>query len=1340
MERSVILIQDKPIIKRFIMILLMITLVSGAFLQGTCKTSAATGDVVRTLNCNIVINFKVKVEFNEYRHDEYGNPTDDRCDGVKAKTDGVVKIPATVKTVRHINGLTNYSVTINKKQNWEAEGWGAGENYEYEQGSWIKCSGYVKADNLTMSGVVSNSQFDAAGHGLFDITDRFGNDFTFVMDNYYDTNTDWVIDYMDSTGTGITGISLEFIYPAYTVTYDNGGGTGSIASSDVGYNQKFTLSDGAGMSKEGYELDNWCVLRKTHRNSYNDFDIMTEVFCTDGQWHEFTGAYATNTADAKWQTYNKKSSYIMDGAWIKGEWDNVFVFCAQWIPDTIKVTLDNNGGQKGTGGLDAYYYQYKTGQKYSNSKGNTVYYYNSSTINKNTWITNLVIPKRTGYSFGGYYTGKDGSGTQYVNSKGEFVNALVDNNYNNITLYAKWIQNTIKVTLDNNGGQKGTGGLDAYYYQYKTGQKYSNSKDTVYYYNSSTINKNTWIASLVIPKRAGYSFGGYYTGKNGSGTQYVNSKGEFVNALVDNNYNNITLYAKWVPNTAAYTIKHYLQNADGTYSYRESTTGNAAIGNTIADMRNNYDGYTQPAVKSVKISSNASDNIIEYRYPRKTYKINISGDKGISAVRHYSVTDSKTKDSYRWGESVRINADVKDGYTWSKWTGVSDITTKKYDFTMPSSDVNRKAVTISGKYKITYTKGDTDVNDEDVLQDVENNADVKMKSGNIFTGRTYSITYDKGYDGSVMAELPDNISQAHLTFKNWSIDGKNITKNGGETFKYQYSGNITATANWNSYSLKLESAERTGYTFTGWICSEDGKLYKAGDTYVIKPQTSAANIKFTAQWDADGDVKYTVRHWKQKLYLDGTQQYTDSSIHDENNYFIADTDNLTGTADTQVIPDVRNYEGFTSPAVQTAVIHNDGSLVVDYYYTRNRYKAGDGGDDDNGSSDADSDKGNGIADITGNGTYYYEEEVSMEAVVKPGYHWHINDECDTDKSKYPTGWKETVHGYGVDKFLDNTGYGSQKIKFAMPAHDVYVKADATNNSYTIIFDADGGTGDMEPAQAVYDVSLDLPGNIFIKTTPSGSSTFLHWEDRRNDTAYEDTEEVKNLTDEFNGVVTLYAIWDNAPEITAQERWFTVDDAQNNKITLEELLSTAKVTDDIDTDIEDSLTVKHYNAGIFTQFKTDGYVMVTYTARDSSNNTTEATVKVNIVDTTAVEEEKNTYPRFISPKHYRESYEDGGLEGNSIWRNNPEYASTLERAMNNRESMTYSYNEMSFFGINMRARKAGSDSRDHLVEQWVFSNDDVKAVKEYISEHGIGNLKEADALADFRTQFIRCRTK
>ena len=677
-ERSVILIQDKSMIKRFIMILLMITLVSGAFLQGTCKTSAATGDVVRTLNCNIVIKYYVAILFNEYRQDENGNRTDDRCDGVTANADGVVKIPATVKTVRHINGLTNYSVTINKKQNWEAKGWGAGENYEYEQGSWIKCSGYVKADNLTMSGVVSNSQFDAAGHGLFDITDRFGNDFTFVMDNYYDTNTDWVIDYMDSTGTGITGISLEFIYPAYTVTYDNGGGTGSIASSDVGYNQKFTLSDGAGMSKEGYELDNWCVLRKTHRNSYNDFDIMTEVFCTDGQWHEFTGVYATNTADAKWQTYNKKSSYTMDGAWIKGEWDNVFVFCAQWK-------------------------------------------------------------------------------------------------------------------------------------------------------------------------------------KKETSTQ---------------------------PTTASYTIKHYLQNADGTYSYRESTTGNAAIGNTIADMRKNYDGYTQPAVKSVKISSNASDNVIEYRYPRKTYKINISGDKGISAVRHYSITDSKTKDSYRWGESVRINADVKEGYTWSKWTGVSNVKNKKYDFTMPQSDVNRKATTTAMSYTYTvkyywqnadgtYTeKKDltvtgkagfgTKVSAPLLKYEKETDADKFNPSVNKMTDSRYYPTTNKKDKITQAATITigtkpeNNVITYYYNRKTYPMKLSYKTGISGVTH-YSYTDKSSKNEYRWGESVKIEAAVKDGYSFSRWTSNEAGNADKYTNPYeFIMPVIYVDRIANAVKKTADVTIEHYV--------------------------------------------------------------------------------------------------------------------------------------------------------------------------------------------------------------------------------------------------------------------------------------------------------------------------------------------------------------------------------------------------------------------------------------------------------------------------------------------------
>ena len=330
----------------------------------------------------------------------------------------------------------------------------------------------------------------------------------------------------------------------------------------------------------------------------------------------------------------------------------------------------------------------------------------------------------------------------------------------------------------------------------------------------------------------------------------------------------------------------------------------------------------------------------------------------------------------------------------------------------------------------------------------------------------------------------------------------------------------------------------------------------------------------------------------------------------------------------------------------------------------------------------------------------------------------------------------TKTGCGIDRFLDGTGYGSQKIKFIMPAHDVYVKADATNNSYTIAFDNNDGTGTMPQVSATYDVPVTLPANTFTRITEAGTSTFLYWKFKDNN--YVDNSVVNNLTSDFNGNVTLTAVWDDTPVITAQDRYFTVDDSQSGKITLEELLSTAKVTDDWDADITDKLTVKNYHPENYTQFKTDGAVKIVYTVTDNSGNIAEVSVMAYIVDTTAVEEEKNTYVRFIGPDYYQESYENGGLEDNSIWRNDPEYAAVLERAMRNRLSMTYSYNEAQFFNIPIKARKAASDSRDHLVEQWVFTQDDIKAVKEYVNEHGIGNMKEPDALANFRLQFAHCK--
>lgn len=60
-----------------------------------------------------------------------------------------------------------------------------------------------------------------------------------------------------------------------------------------------------------------------------------------------------------------------------------------------------------------------------------------------------------------------------------------------------------------------------------------------------------------------------------------------------------------------------------------------------------------------------------------------------------------------------------------------------------------------------------------------------------------------------------------------------------------------------------------------------------------------------AQWKPNPDTPYIVKHWKEKLYIDGTTQYANASEHNETNYFLADTDNLKGTTDSLVTPGVK---------------------------------------------------------------------------------------------------------------------------------------------------------------------------------------------------------------------------------------------------------------------------------------------------------------------------------------------------------------------------------------------------------------------------------------------------
>lgn len=97
--------------------------------------------------------------------------------------------------------------------------------------------------------------------------------------------------------------------------------------------------------------------------------------------------------------------------------------------------------------------------------------------------------------------------------------------------------------------------------------------------------------------------------------------------------------------------------------------------------------------------------------------------------------------------------------------------------------------------------------------------------------------------------------------------------------------------------------------------------------------------------------------------------------------------------------------------------------------------------------------------------------------------------------------------------------------YVKDATDVHLKlyANWTSNDYAVKFDGNGSTsGSMTDVACKYDESFNLTENKFIRN----NYEFIGWNTKKDGSGqdYKDKESVKNLTDEDNGTVTLYAQW------------------------------------------------------------------------------------------------------------------------------------------------------------------------------------------------------------------------
>jgi len=151
---------------------------------------------------------------------------------------------------------------------------------------------------------------------------------------------------------------------------------------------------------------------------------------------------------------------------------------AKWTANTYTLTLDAEGGAVSPA---------------------------SKSVTYDAAYGELPVPARTGYTFGGWWTGDNGTGTQVTGDTTVTTAA-------NHTLYAKWTANAYTLTLDAEGGAVSPA--------------------------SKSVTYDAAYGELPVPARGGYRFVGWWTGDNGTGTQMTGDTTVTTAA-------NQTLHAKW---------------------------------------------------------------------------------------------------------------------------------------------------------------------------------------------------------------------------------------------------------------------------------------------------------------------------------------------------------------------------------------------------------------------------------------------------------------------------------------------------------------------------------------------------------------------------------------------------------------------------------------------------------------------------------------------------------------------------------------------------------------------------------------------------------------------------
>lgn len=373
--------------------------------------------------------------------------------------------------------------------------------------------------------------------------------------------------------------------------------------------------------------------------------------------------------------------------------------------------------------------------------------------------------------------------------------------------------------------------------------------------------------------------------------------------------------------------------------------------------------------------------------------------------------------------------------------------------------------------------------------------------------------------------------------------------------------------------------------------------------------------------------------------------------------------------------------------------------------------AGNSEDEDSENNGDDSDAGNSDADA----------QNSMNAVEEAGNAETADNSDESDDAEMADSSDEADEAEMADNSDESDDTGNPDVTDDTDQNEkVAVTKENKDDAEDIDALNDLEEEDIEENKKAEEPKKKVYASVFMGwSLEDGKDTFIP--------QWKAGDAVRNLVAEDGGEITLYAVWDDCPWIQAQDLYYTLEQAQSGFITEEEILSHATATDredgspilpgtnpaPSDPEVFTSFTIPDYRTEEFTNLQHDFAASENLTVVDHTGNTYVKQIMVHVTDTTPkklTQMDLAGVTRFINSKYYNKSFEEGGLEDNSIWKVDPEYKAALESALNNMD-------------------------HDTPAETYVFSKETIKQMKQYVETHGIGNSKEPDALNNFYNQFL-----